>query len=219
MGSLEGGLIFAGLDPLGTFRHLKKFDSQARDPSFLNPQAAGNQIGHVQFAVIHEWAAVIYSHQLADVGFGVVNANQGAEWEGGAGSCGPVHVKFFAAGSLPAVEPGAVPACPTGPNSNWLNRLAGMGYQGSLEALRHHEHQWQPADCGPDHEESSAHRFPKGPRQSNITTWRRVIQALSAWSVPIKSLILWMLYARQAFSKQPTNVSQAAGSAKLAVPT
>src|ERR1700719_1630439 len=121
MGSLERGLIFAGLDPLGTFRHLEKFDSQARDPSFLNPQPAGNQIGHVQFAVLHEGAAVIYSHQLADVSFGVVNANQGAESERRAGGRGPVHVKLFAAGSFPAVKLGPIPACPSGPNSNWLN--------------------------------------------------------------------------------------------------
>src|ERR1700680_234440 len=88
MGSRGRGLIFAGLDPSGTSRHLEKFDSQARDPSFLNPQPAGNQIGYVQFTVLHEGAAVIYSHQLADVSFGIVNANQGAEWERGAGSRG-----------------------------------------------------------------------------------------------------------------------------------
>src|SRR5882762_4578450 len=142
MGSLERGLIFAGLDPLGTFRHLEKFDSQARNPSLLNPQPACDQIGHVQFAVIHEGAAVIYSHQLADMSFGIGNANQGAEWESWAGSCGAIHVEFFAAGGFPALEPGAIPACQPGPNSNRLNRLAGMGYQGSLEALRNHEHQW-----------------------------------------------------------------------------
>jgi hypothetical protein len=142
MGSLERGLVFGELDPLGTFRHLEKFDSQSRNPFLLNPQPARNQIGHVQFAVIHEGATVIYSHELADVSFGIRNANQGAEWEGGASSCGPIHVKFFAAGGLPAVESGAVPACSSGPNSNWLNRLAGMGYQGSFEALRYHEHQW-----------------------------------------------------------------------------
>jgi hypothetical protein len=140
MGSLERVLIFAGLDPSGTFRHLEEFDSQARNPSILNPQPTGNQIGHVQFAVLHEGAAVIYSHELADVRLGVVNANQGAERERRAGSRGPVHVKRFAVGSLPAVKLRPIPACPTGPNSNWLNRLAGMGYQGSLEALSHHEH-------------------------------------------------------------------------------
>jgi hypothetical protein len=142
MGSLVRGLVFAGLDPLGTFRHLEKFESQARNPFFPNPQPAGNQIGHVQFAVIHEGATVIYSHELADMSFGIGNANQGAEREGGAGSCGPVHIKSLAAGGLPTVEPGPIPACQPGPNSNRLNGLAGMGYQGSFEALRHHEHQW-----------------------------------------------------------------------------
>src|ERR1700730_78192 len=124
MGSPGRALVFASLDPLGTFRHLEKFDSQARDPSFLNPQPARNQIGHVQFAVIHEGAAGVYSHQLADVSFGIVNANQGAERERRASSRGPIHVECFAAGGLPAVKLGSIPACPTGPNSNWLNRLA-----------------------------------------------------------------------------------------------
>jgi len=193
MGSLERGLVFAGLDPLGTFRHLEKFDSQARNPYLLNPQPAGNKIGHVQFAVIHERAAVIYSHQLADMSFGIRDTNQGAKRERRAGSCGPVHVERLTAGGLPPMKLGSIPACESGPNSNRLNGLAGMAYKGSFEALRYYKHQRQPADCGPDHEESSAHRFPKGPKQKNITTGRLVIQALSAFSVPTKSLILWMI--------------------------
>jgi hypothetical protein len=75
-GSLERELVFAGLDPLGTFRHLQKFDSQAGNPLFLNPQSARNQVRNIQFAVIHEGTPVIDSHELAYMIPGVEHANQ-----------------------------------------------------------------------------------------------------------------------------------------------
>src|SRR5260221_2913981 len=131
-GSLERGLAFAALDPLGTFRHLEKLESQARNPLVLYAQSASNQIRNIQFTVIHEGAAVIDSHELADVSPRVRHANQGAEWEGWARSRGGIHVKLFTTGRRPAVELGPIPACQPRPSSNRLNRLAGVCHQRSF---------------------------------------------------------------------------------------
>src|SRR5882762_222868 len=156
-GSLMLGLPFADLDPLGTFRHLEKLDSKARNSSFLNPQPARNQVRNIQFAVIHEGTPVIDSYELAHLILGVVHANQGAKRESGAGSGRRIHVKPLTTSRLSALKPGPIPACPAGPNSNGLNRLAGMCHQGSFQALCHKKHEWEPAERGPNHEQSPTH--------------------------------------------------------------
>lgn len=123
----------------------------------MNPQPACNQVRNIQLAAIHEGTPVIDSHELACLILGVVDSNQGAKRESGAGSRSRIHVKPLTTGCLSALKPGPIPACPAGPNSNGLNRLAGMCHQGSFQALRHHKHQWQPAERGPNHEQSPTH--------------------------------------------------------------
>src|ERR1700730_6338051 len=95
-----------------------------------------------------------------------------------------------------------------------------MRNQGSFKALCQKEHKRHPAERGQNHENTPAHLSPpRGRRHKKRTTQGALIQALSACSVPIKSLILWMLAFLQLFSSLSTRFPQAPGSEKLAVPT
>src|SRR6266436_3077136 len=180
----------------------------------------GDTIGYINFASFLIGTAVIDTYQFKLARAGVYDAHEGTEGKVWVRRSESFTVEDLAIGGFATVEAGAVPARVAGPGFDRLGRLAQVCHEWRFHHRSDEEHQGNPAECSPNHEESVSHSVVFVLQVPEKCSGRESLcQPISVANLPCISLILLALWRTRAFVRALASCSLALGSVKLAVPT
>src|SRR5215469_16764876 len=201
-------------------RQLHKLQTHLAHSRTDQANLSGYPIGYINFAPFLVGTAVIDAHKFEPAVADIDNAYPGAEGQIRMRRGQTLGVISLAVGGLSTIEAGAVPAGVAYPHFERFDGIAQVRYQGGLHRRANQEHQRQPSDGSPGHEERSSHSV-----VNQLQTTRKcskkdaLCQLFSTGSLSLISLKELMLALFRVAGNWPKISSLARGSVKLAVPT
>src|SRR5882724_1440422 len=138
--------------------NLQKLQPDLADARVDQANLPGYAIGYINFASLLIRTAIIDANQFKLPGAGVDQAHDRTKGKVGVSGGEGLAIKSLAVGRLAAVKFGSVPVGIANPSLNRLGRFSLIGYEGSFHHWCNEEHQWNPSNCSPDHEEWLFHK-------------------------------------------------------------